>query len=152
MLRDVFVDAVRVMKPLLDRRHQALIFNEPDQLKPIIIDPTRLTQVLVNLLSNASKYSPFGEEIEVSLELNGSSELKGAVLDRGPGISEADREYLFKRFVRLEAQSEAQYGIGLGLSVVKTIIEEHGGEMGVNAREGKGSIFWFTIPVDQEKT
>jgi PAS domain S-box-containing protein len=145
-LRDVVLEAVRVMKPLLDRRQQSLSISQPDLREKIMIDPTRISQVLVNLLSNASKYSPIGEPIDLILEQSQENLLHITVADRGPGIPPVDRANLFQRFVRLGDQNGAQYGIGLGLSVVKAIVEGHGGEVGVDERPGGGSIFWFTLP------
>lgn len=149
-LNKVIFDAARVMRPLLDRRQQNLTLEIAADRSPISIDPTRLTQVLVNLLSNASKYSPAKQTIEVHVERVDDGLLRIAVLDRGPGIPTGDRENLFQRFVRLSTQDTAQYGIGLGLSVVKAIVEEHGGEVGVDERPGGGSIFWFTLPSSGE--
>jgi PAS domain S-box-containing protein len=144
----ILSESVRVMKPLLDRRHQGLSIHEPPDLPQINIDPTRLTQVMVNLLSNASKYSPLDETIELKIQDTKDHMLYIAVADHGPGISPHDRNNLFNRFVRLDARDGTQYGVGLGLSVVKTIVEEHGGKVGVDERYGGGSIFWFTIPLD----
>ena len=143
---DIIAEATRVVQPLLNRRHQILSQNIASDLPLVNVDPTRLTQVLVNLLSNASKYSPMDGTIALNLDLRNCQNLYIAVYDRGPGISPADRSNLFRRFVRLGDQDEAQYGVGLGLSVVKTIVEEHGGEVGVDARDGGGSIFWLSIP------
>jgi signal transduction histidine kinase len=70
-----------------------------------------------------------------------------SVADRGEGIAPPDRENLFRRFVRLEPADPGQYGVGLGLSVVKAIVEEHGGRVGVEGRPGGGSVFWFTLPL-----
>ena len=141
-------ESIRVMKPLLNRRHQDISIHEPPDLPQVNIDPTRLTQVIVNLLSNASKYSPMEETIELNIQNIEDHMLHIAVADHGPGISQSDRSNLFNRFVRLDVRYGTQYGVGLGLSVVKTIVEEHGGEVGVEERYEGGSIFWFTIPVD----
>jgi len=73
--------------------------------------------------------------------------LRLSISDRGSGITPLERESLFRRFVRLDTEDGTQYGIGLGLSVVKAIVEEHGGKVGVDERPGGGSTFWFTIPV-----
>jgi PAS domain S-box-containing protein len=147
---EILLEAVRVMKPLLERRQQTLSLDQPDRLLRINADPTRLTQVLVNLLSNASKYGPLGKPIDVSLEEIDGHQLKVSVADCGPGIPTDERENLFSRFIRLDTQDNTQYGIGLGLSVVKAIVEEHSGTVGVEERPGGGSIFWFTIPLDSE--
>jgi len=145
-LNQVLASALRTMQPLLDRRRQSLSLTEPLHLPTLHADPTRLVQVLINLLSNASKYSPLDSTIDLSLDCIGN-QLRFAVADRGPGIAPADRATLFRRFVRLGERSADQYGIGLGLSVVKAIVEGHGGEVGVDERPGGGSIFWFTLPL-----
>ena len=145
---DVVFDAVGVMKPLLDRRRQSLTLSEPEYYPVAIADPTRMTQVLVNLLSNASKYSPMETTIDLIVDQSDEHTLRISVADRGLGISPTEREDIFRRFVRLSDQNGAQYGVGLGLSVVKAIVEEHGGEVGVKDHPGGGSIFWFTIPID----
>ncbi|MGB2897113.1 MAG: ATP-binding protein [Anaerolineales bacterium] len=145
-LNDIIIDAVHMMQPLLDRREQELHLNIMGQIPKVRVDPTRLTQVLVNLLSNASKYSPLSAPIHLALEHGLDDVLRVSVSDRGPGIPPKDREDIFRRFVRLEDQNEAQYGVGLGLSVVKVIIEEHGGEVGIEGRPDGGSIFWFELP------
>jgi PAS domain S-box-containing protein len=145
---DVVFDAVGVMKPLLDRRRQSLTLSEPEYYPVAMADPTRMTQVLVNLLSNASKYSPMETTIDLIVDQPDEHTLRVSVADRGLGISPTEREDIFRRFVRLSDQDGAQYGVGLGLSVVKAIVEEHGGEVGVKDHPGGGSIFWFTIPID----
>jgi PAS domain S-box-containing protein len=146
-LNDIIADATQTINPLLERRQQTLSITEPVGLQDVHVDPTRMTQVLVNLLSNASKYSPVGEPIDLIVDRADDHLLHISVADRGPGISPADQASLFCRFVRLDAQDGTQYGVGLGLSVVKAIVEEHGGEVGVDARKGGGSVFWFTLPL-----
>ena len=142
-------EASALMKPLLERRNQALITHLPGHLPQVSVDPMRLTQVLVNLLSNASKYGPIDEPIDLTLELYKRKALKISVSDRGSGIPADDKNTIFRRFVRLDEKDKAQYGIGLGLSVVKTIVEGHGGTVGMQERVGGGSTFWFTIPLEE---
>lgn len=143
----VLKEALRMVGPLLERRRQPLILGETDRLPTLAADPARLTQVLVNLLVNASKYSLAGKPIEVSMVQRGWV-LHVSVADRGPGIPPAERANIFRRFVRRQANDGEQYGIGLGLFVVKTTIEAHGGRVGVDAREGGGSVFWFELPLN----
>jgi PAS domain S-box-containing protein len=143
----IIQEAIQLMKPFLDRRQQKLTVRNPLKLPKVMIDPTRLTQVITNLLSNASKYSPIAEEIDLMVEKVSNSLIKISLADRGPGIPPVERMEIFRRFIRLDSQDGTQYGIGLGLSVVKTIVNEHGGEVGVEARPGGGSIFWFTLPI-----
>jgi two-component system phosphate regulon sensor histidine kinase PhoR len=150
-MRLVIEDALRVIRPLMERRQQTFRVISEDKIPVVEADPTRLTQVFVNLLSNACKYSPLGAEIEVHQSVK-DGWLRTEVADRGPGIALTERRTLFQRFVRLRRQDEAQYGIGLGLSVVKAIVEGHGGAVGVEGREGGGSIFWFTLPLYKDQT
>ena len=138
--------ARQLVQPLLDRRQQPLLLLVPENLPEIEADPTRLTQVFANLLTNASKYSPLGAAIELQVEEDDHT-LRVAVADLGAGIPPAERQNLFQRFVRLDTQSHEQYGIGLGLYVVKTTVELHGGQVGIDERPGGGSIFWFTLPL-----
>jgi signal transduction histidine kinase len=146
-LNQVTAEAIRTMQPLLDRRGQRLSLTEPLELPTVYADPTRLTQVLINLLANASKYGPQDETIDLALEQAGQA-LKITLADRGPGIPPGERAHLFNRFMRAGAQASDQYGIGLGLWVVKAIVEGHGGQVGVDERPGGGSVFWFTIPLE----
>jgi PAS domain S-box-containing protein len=147
----VIEDALHVIRPLMERRQQTFRVTSTDEIPVVEADPTRLTQVFVNLLSNASKYSPLAAEIEVYQSVV-DGWLRTEIADRGPGIPLTERRTLFQRFVRLRRQDGAQYGIGLGLSVVKAIVEGHGGAVGVEGREGGGSIFWFTLPLSKDQT
>jgi len=154
-LNRLITDALLLVQPLMDRRRQTFALVADDELlngtalQEIQADGGRLTQVLVNLLVNASKYSPIGGPIDLIVEQH-AQQLYVAVADRGPGVPPLDRLNLFRRFVRLEAQDSEEYGIGLGLYVVKTTIEAHAGQVGIDDRPGGGSIFWFELPVANE--
>jgi signal transduction histidine kinase len=115
-----------------------------------MIDGRRINQVLLNLISNASKYGPSDEEIELQLVLkNGFIEV--SVGDRGKGVPEPYRNKIFSGFVlNKDDYGRMQKGSGLGLSVSQTIIRAHGGHVGVRDRKGGGSEFWFTIPITGE--
>ena len=143
----LMVDAQKLMQPLLERRHQELVTDFPVDLPRAEVYPMRLTQVLVNLISNASKYGPLDHPIGLEMLLEDADTLKVSVSDQGSGISLEDRETIFRRFIRLDEKDKAQFGVGLGLSVVKTIVESHGGRVGLDARPGGGNIFWFTLPL-----
>ena len=140
-------DAHKLMQPLLERRNQKLVTTIPADMPRAEVDPMRLTQVLVNLISNASKYGPLDRPIGLDMLLEDADTLKVLVSDQGTGISIQDRETIFRRFIRLDEKEKAQFGVGLGLSVVKTIVESHGGRVGLDVRPGGGSIFWFTLPL-----
>jgi two-component system, OmpR family, phosphate regulon sensor histidine kinase PhoR len=150
-IHDAIENAVNIAQPLLQRRSQKLSLAESPQLPEIDGDPARLTQVLVNLIINASKYSPVGQPIELQLVQQGDM-LHVGVADRGPGIPPDEHGNLFRSFVRLDSGDKEQYGIGLGLFVVKTIVEAHNGKVGVSDRPGGGSLFWFDIPLRQKET
>ena len=147
---EIIAEGVRVMQPLLDRHGQQLIVELPATLPVVRADARRAVQVLVNLLSNASKYGPDDAEIEVGACVRGDW-VRVSVSDAGPGVPQEGREDLFRRFVYPASDNDkAQVGAGLGLSVVKAIVEAHGGEVGVDDRPGGGSSFWFTLPMVSE--
>jgi two-component system phosphate regulon sensor histidine kinase PhoR len=165
-INEAITGALTVVQPMLERRRQTISVTEPALLGQLWGDRVRLTQVLVNLLANASKYTPMGEAIDIVVEVraDGTSGASGPdanrelyrvmVADRGPGIPAAERVNLFRRFVRLESsqsglagdQKADVHGTGIGLYVVKTTIEAHAGRVGIDERAGGGSIFWFEIP------
>jgi signal transduction histidine kinase/CRP-like cAMP-binding protein len=113
-------------------------------------DERRLTQVLLNLLGNAIKFTEVGEvRVEVS---TADGAFRVAVSDTGPGIAPADQEKIFEQFQQVDSSStQKKGGTGLGLSVAKHIIEMHGGRIWVESSPGKGSTFWFTVPVRVER-
>jgi PAS domain S-box-containing protein len=112
----------------------------------VYADGDRLVQVLVNLISNAVKFSPKGAAVTITVEeIPNWVEVK--VIDRGRGIPAKYKGLLFQRFQQVEASdSRKKGGTGLGLAICKGIIEAHSGNIGVESEEGKGSVFWFRIP------
>ena len=145
-LAEIIAEAIRVMQPLLDKHDQRLVVELPATIPVVRADSRRTLQVLVNLLSNASKYGPDDAEIEICAAVRGDW-VQLTVADAGPGVPPEAREDLFRRFVYpVSGNDRAQVGAGLGLSVVKAIVEAHGGEVGVDDRQGGGSAFWFTLP------
>jgi PAS domain S-box-containing protein len=145
-LDEILADAIRTMQPLLDKRDQRLVVELPTHIPVIQADPRRTAQVLVNLLSNASKYGPDDAEIEVGVTTRGKW-IRVTVADSGPGVPPEYRADLFRRFVQPGlGNDKAQVGAGLGLSVVKAVVEAHGGQVGVDDHDGGGSVFWFTLP------
>jgi len=149
MLDQLITNALQMVQPLVERRQQALTVFAPPALPPLQADGPRLTQVLINLLTNASKYSPIGEAIELIVRPT-AQWLRITVADRGPGVPSTELATLFQNFVRANHHAEDQYGVGLGLYVVKTTIEAHHGRVGVEPRPDGGSLFWVELPVDEE--
>jgi len=112
----------------------------------ILADSSKLVQVIVNLLSNAIKFSPPDSTITVHYE-ESPEFVEVMVRDQGRGIPDSLKETIFERFRQVEhADYKEKGGRGLGLAICKAIVESHGGTIGVNSEEGKGSTFWFRIP------
>ena len=149
-LSDIINDAIHIMKPLLEKRSQWLALDVPDTLPKVCADARRTVQVLVNLLANASKYGPDNAPITVRvIEKNNTLQIE--VLDQGSGIPLLEQEDLFRSFSRSKVhQDKTQAGVGLGLSVVKAIVEAQGGRVGVENIPDSGARFWFTLPTVNE--
>ena len=114
-----------------------------------LMDKERITQVFDNLVSNAIKFSPEKTTVRIDTVADGAM-AKVTVHDEGPGINENDRHKLFGEFQKLSARPTAgEKSSGLGLAIAKKIVEAHKGEIGVENTNGKGSAFYFTIPLNQ---
>ncbi len=126
----------------------------PEDLDRIFVDQQRICQVLINLLNNAVKFTPTGGKISLSVRL-APLEIRGyclcfAVSDTGIGINSADLAKLFQPFSQLDSSLNRQYqGTGLGLVLVKQIVELHGGTMAIDSEVGSGSCFTVTLPQPQ---
>ena len=146
----IIAEAVQTMQPLLSKYEQFLTVELPVEIPVVQADPRRTVQVLINLLSNASRYGPPGEEIMLQVKTN-PPYVRLEVIDQGPGIPLEQRESIFRRFVfPHDEDAISKAGAGLGLSVVKAIVLAHGGQVGVDDQTDGGSIFWFTLPIDSE--
>ncbi len=146
-------DAMLFMGPLMDAANISLEMDLPAEVPLVCADSRRITQVLVNLLSNTVKYTPPGTTVQLSVSRQEPSLLRINVADDGPGIPAESRDLIFSRFGRLDTPgARKDHGAGLGLYIAKTIIETHGGAIGVEPRPGKGTIFWFTLPLAAKET
>ena len=115
----------------------------------MVADPKRLRQVLVNLLSNASKYSPSDTGITVKFTTT-AGEFVFEVIDQGPGISPGDAERVFNLFDRgSNTEAHTQPGTGIGLYVARKIVEAHGGTISLRPLRGGGTVAKFTVPIAQ---
>jgi signal transduction histidine kinase len=145
-LRDSLDEGVRLVRGQIDGKGQALQIEAPQDLPQVHGDPSRTTQVIINLLSNAYKYTPEGGEIRVKASVE-KPFVRCTVQDTGIGMSEDDQCKLFTKFFRADnPDAREQPGTGLGLCIVKNIVELQGGEITVESEEGVGTTFSFTIP------
>jgi two-component system, OmpR family, sensor histidine kinase ResE len=145
----ILQDAKAMTAPLAEKYNLRLDFQSAPGPLVVHADQRRTVQVLVNLVSNAIKHSPEGGCIQVTHKIS-EGHLLVEVSDEGGGIAAEIRENLFRRFSHLETQAErARQGLGLGLSVVKAIVEAQRGEVGVKSRQPGGATFWFTIPLNE---
>jgi signal transduction histidine kinase len=140
-------DVIHSLREQIEDRQQTLVIDIPADLPAIDADRMRLGQVLTNLISNANKYTPDGGMITVrAAAQNGLARI--AVQDTGIGISEEDQTRLFTEFFRSDDTAvREQVGWGLGLSIVKKMVEAQAGEISCQSQLGGGSTFTFTIPL-----
>lgn len=145
-LADVLADVETVVGPLLAQRGQRLRVRIAAQTPEVLADSRRLGQVLMNLILNASKFGAPNTSIDVTISIRGGT-VRVAVADRGPGVSADQAQRLFEPYYRAPATAgSGKEGVGLGLSIVKSIVEAHNGQVGVESRRGGGARFWFSIP------
>ena len=148
LLRRVY----RQMKLISDREQIDLALNLPEAPVLLIHDPDRIEQVLVNLISNAIKFTPAGGVITLSARRkaqNGSGFLEVSISDTGIGISGSMKETIFKEyqpFLSKEPGPSHKKGVGLGLAISKKIVEAHGGRIWAEGETGQGATFRFTLP------
>jgi CheY-like chemotaxis protein len=128
-------------------RGVTVAFEPEMDADPVLVDGDRLRQVVMNLVSNAVKFTEAGS-VRVTCRMV-EGRLRYEVRDTGPGLDDAARAKLFQRFSQVDASTtRAHGGTGLGLAICKGLVEAMGGEIGVKSRVGKGACFWFEVPVE----
>ena len=146
-LQAVLDEAVESIESAAVSKRIKVVCAETDE--SVNAEQKKLIRVMQNLLSNAVKFSPEGGTITVSVQRAGTECLELSVSDEGTGISSEDCSILFQRYKQTKAGEEAG-GSGLGLLISKMIVEAHGGSIGVESEVGKGSRFWFQLPLVAE--
>ncbi len=141
---------VTMLKPMAEEKKIQIVFE--DSVLPIIkVDSVRITQVIYNLIINAIRYSQPKGRIEIATKVekrDGSDWIVTRVIDNGIGISPADIPFLFDHFYRVDTSRDRRSGgTGIGLAIVKQLVELHGGQVGVVSEQGKGSVFQFSLPI-----
>jgi signal transduction histidine kinase len=148
-LRDVTQTVCTAVEALAAEKRLSLKVSLPPDLPAGSGDERRITQVLLNLVGNALKFTETGE-VRVKAQAR-DGHFVVSVADTGPGISEEDQQRIFEEFQQATVSGpRAGGGTGLGLAIAKRIVELHGGRMWVESRLGQGSTFWFTLPVRAE--
>lgn len=148
-LADMLHNVANAMKLTAEDSGHALAVDTPDDLPKIVGDRERIEQVVVNILSNAVKYTPSGGHIRLSARELSGNRVRITVEDDGVGIPAADVPRLFERFYRVDkARSRAAGGTGLGLAIAKEIVEQHEGKIALASEYGKGTTVTITLPTD----
>jgi signal transduction histidine kinase/CheY-like chemotaxis protein len=147
-LGSAFGEALSVMRPLADRKSQ-LLSQAADKGLYVRVDATRFKQVLLNLLGNAVKFTPAGGHIQLMATLEGDR-VRIQVRDSGPGISADEQKRIFEAFYRLPTPGEATEGTGLGLAITQRLVELHGSKLCLESELGKGSSFYFLLPIAKD--
>jgi two-component system, OmpR family, sensor histidine kinase KdpD len=144
---DALEPAVQDAKSSLES-HPVEVIASYKNLPQVRIDVQRIREVLMHLLENAGKYSDAGLPIKVTCEVKGNR-LVTSIADHGPGIDSFEQSLIFEKFYRGQHQRYTAPGTGMGLAIAKVIVEAHGGTIGVVSQLGSGSVFSFTLPIDQ---
>ena len=154
-LRITLADLAAMVRMAVEEQRQAalertiLLYLPTEEETPVYADAERIGQVVTNYLTNALRYSAAVHPVEVGVQREGQQG-RVWVHDQGPGIPQHEQERLWERFHRvpgIEAQSGSSMGLGIGLYLSKILIEQHGGQVGVQSLPGQGSTFWFTLPL-----
>ncbi len=135
------------VKPLFDKKAQVLEMRMGDDLPSLIADPFRIKQVLLNLLSNANKFTPEEGRITLACHMVDPNTMLFAVSDTGIGIKSEDQEIIFEEFRQAGDFSEKVKGTGLGLTISRKLVEMHGGRIWVESEPGHGATFSFLLPI-----
>jgi signal transduction histidine kinase len=141
--------AIETVEDILytNTKHKINLFHDFHAF--VYADKDRIGQVMINFLTNAIKYSPNSDKIDVSITRAANDEIAFSVKDYGIGIDKDEQEKIFERFYRAQGREEQTYpGFGIGLFIAKEFVQKHGGRLTVESEKGKGSAFTFTLPVN----
>jgi signal transduction histidine kinase len=144
-LAHALAEALVFMQPMLDSKGQRLATELPREADRVLADERRTSQVLANLISNASKYAPEGTRVAVRA-VSTDGFVRVTVNDEGPGIPLDEQNRLFERFFRSRTVREQAGGLGLGLAICRAIVHAQGGEIVIESTPGQGTSVHFTLP------
>lgn len=139
------------LMPTFDQEHAAFKAEIPDDAIQVRVAPGRIEQVISNILENAFRYTPADGNVVLSVELTDQDAVVTSVCDSGPGVAEAQLARVFERFYTTEPRGEPRdYGSGLGLSIARSIVENHQGRIWAESPSGEGARIIFSLPVVSE--
>lgn len=151
VLGDLFEGLVNLLKPLSEAKKITIVSRVEADVPIVQTDGSRLQQVLYNFLSNAIKFSPNGEKIDLIASSVDTDRVKITVTDRGPGIPVEKQQVIFEKFRQADQSHTREHGgTGLGLAIARELTTLLGGSIGVQSEPGKGSAFWCVLPVEIE--
>lgn len=147
-LEDLIVETLQSHDIQMEDKMLRITVDIPEHMPSIPLVPTQIKRVLGNFLQNAIRYSSVHGKLHIQAEPYGENYVEVSVLDEGEGISESDKDLVFERFYRADkSRSREKGGAGLGLAIAKSLVELHGGTIGVESKLGEGSRFWFRLPL-----
>ncbi len=144
---EVLLEAIQATQPEIENREQILIVNLEPGLMEFNFDPDMIKRVMINLMDNASKFTPAQGKITVYVKQE-EKNIRFAVQDTGPGIPKESLQTVFEKFIRLKNERSPR-GLGIGLAFCRLAIEAHGGKIWVESVLGQGSTFQFTLPTEK---
>jgi two-component system, OmpR family, sensor histidine kinase SaeS len=146
----LLIEALENQYVYMEEKELHVQVDIPEKLPIVAVMPEKMMRVLVNLLQNAIRYSMSGDTLNIVAEEEAKM-IRISITDEGEGIPLEEQSFIFERFYRVEKSRSKEYGgSGLGLAICKSIVELHGGRIGVVSEQGEGSTFYFTIPICKE--
>jgi len=147
-LREAIESSAILVRRRTEEKHQSLIVELPAEMPPVMADELRLKQIVINLLSNAHKFTGKGGCIRVTAAPRGHTKFAVSIGDNGRGMTKEEIAHCMKPFTQARSElARDQEGTGLGLPITKALIEKHGGDLEIVSTPGAGTIVTFTLPI-----
>ena len=149
-IRDATEAIIKTYDVLTEQEGYIILFDCPDNIM-VNGDEAKIKQVISNLINNAIKYCGADRTVYISVKKS-HGKMRLEVTDRGMGMSQEDMPYIWNRYYKASTNHvRTTMGTGLGLSIVKNLLSLHKADFGVESQPGKGSTFWFTLPIEKNK-
>src|SRR5690606_9230182 len=145
-VKELVDECIEALQPAIMSKAMQVSTQITDDIPPLLADRARLQQILLNLISNAVKYTQPEGRVQVLAEPRDTT-IRIIIQDNGMGISPEDQAHIFERFYRVRRpETDSIEGTGLGLAIVKSLVEAHRGKIGLESRLGEGTTFFVTLP------